>query len=140
MSSTTSVLANSGAETVSEPVDDVTEWVMVCELDKLHIERGVAALVHGRPVAVFAIEAPESPLGGARSGDVEVFAIDHIDPRSNAPTMARGIIGSHDGEPTVAAPLLKERYSLVTGHGLGGHDYSIDTFEVQIVDGWVQVR
>ena len=106
-------------------------WQSVCPLLRLIPERGVAALVGGRPVALFRLEGPE----GTR-----VFAVDHIDPRMQVPTMARGLVGSVGDEPTVAAPLLKEKYSLVTGQCFTNPEYQLPVFDVRVHDGQIYVR
>ncbi len=54
--------------------------------------------------------------------------------------MARGIVGSVDGWPTVAAPLLKERYELETGRCLSDETLTLGVFPARIRDGNVEVR
>lgn len=106
-------------------------WETVCPLDRLIPERGAAALIGDQPIAIFRIEGPD----GTR-----LYAVDHIDPRMKAPTMARGLVGSVGDEPTVAAPLLKEKYSLVTGECFTNPDYHLPVFEVRLHNGNVQLR
>jgi len=102
-------------------------WVDVCPVATVTPDRGFAALVGGRAVAVFVLS----------SGDA--YAIDHIDPFHGAPVMARGLVGMVDGVPTVASPLLKQRFELATGRCLDVDDVALDTFEVRIDDGKVRV-
>ena len=107
------------------------QWTTVCELDRVTAERGVAALVDGEQIAIFRIDVATG---------TELYAVGHIDPRTGAPTMARGLVGSVGDEPTVAAPLLKEKYSLRTGECLSNPEYSLPVFEVRLHNDQVQVR
>jgi nitrite reductase (NADH) small subunit len=81
-------------------------WVAVCAVDGLVPDRGVAALVDGRQVAVFLL------------GTGELFAVDNIDPFSGAAVMSRGLVGDADGAPTVASPVYKQRFDLRSGRCL----------------------
>jgi NAD(P)H-dependent nitrite reductase small subunit len=105
-------------------------WVPVCALEALTPERGVAALVGGRAIALF------------RLGD-EVRAIDNLDPYAGASVLARGLVGrlERDDRPVryVASPLRKQRFDLDTGHDLDG-DRHRATWPARIVDGVVEVR
>ena len=108
----------------------------MCATDRVRPDRGVAALVGDDMVALFRV-----------GGDQEQwFAIDHLDPVTGAPVMARGLVGSTDGAdaeggdaPTVASPIYKERYDLRTGMGIG-NDHAAKTWDVRVVDGMVEVR
>jgi nitrite reductase (NADH) small subunit len=102
-------------------------WVDVCPLDRLVVDRGVAALVGGEPVALFRLW-----------GD-ELYAIDHCEPFTGAPVMARGLVGSAGGTPTVASPLHKERFDLRTGGCLDAPGRSVRTWPVRVTGGVVQV-
>ncbi len=75
----------------------------VCNLSRLTINRGVCALVHGQAVAVFLLT------------DGTVRAVGNLDPCSGASIMSRGLIGDVLGEPTVASPMYKQRFSLLDG-------------------------
>ena len=108
-----------------------TDWQEICALDKLESERGVAALLDGRPIAIFRITTS--------SGD-EVYAVDHVDPRTQSPTMARGLVGSAKDEPIVISPLLKDRFSLITGKCLNDEQLALRTYEAGIENGCVYVR
>ncbi len=102
-------------------------WQPVCPVDRLPVERGVAALVAGHAVALFRL----------RSGDL--FAIDHHEPFTGMPVMARGLVGSVGDTPTVASPLHKQRFDLRTGACLDDPDHSIRAWPVRVVDDEVQV-
>ena len=75
----------------------------ICRYDDLLPERGVAALVRGRQVAVF------------RTYDGAVYALDNRDPFSGANVLSRGIVGSRGDVPTVASPMYKQVFDLRTG-------------------------
>ena len=102
-------------------------WVAVCPLSRIPVDRGVAALVAGIPVAVFRL-----------AGD-EVYAVDHADPATGAPVMARGLVGSRGDAPTVASPLHKETYDLRTGACLDDEHLRLRTWSVSVVDAVVHV-
>jgi nitrite reductase (NADH) small subunit len=102
-------------------------WTPVCRLDRLEPERGVAALVDGVQVALFA-------------SDGELFAVDNLDPVGGAYVLSRGIVGSRGGVPTVASPLHKQVYDLRTGRCLDLPDVSVRRHDVRSRDGLVEVR
>jgi nitrite reductase (NADH) small subunit len=104
------------------------ETVSVCALARLTPDRGVAALVSGRAVAVFLLSTGE------------LVAIDDIDPSSGARVLSRGLVGDVDGTPTVASPMYKERFDLRTGRCLDDPDLTVAVHEVAVVDGNVVVR
>lgn len=112
-----------------------TTWVVVCEAARLVPDRGVAALVDGEPVAIFR-------LSGIGDEGERWFGIDHIDPRSGAAVMARGLVGSIDRDgvavATIASPIYKQRYDLATGDGLDD-DTELGVWTVRCVDGIVSV-
>lgn len=104
--------------------------VAVCAFEDLLPERGVAALIEGRQVAIF------------RTHDGEVFAVQQLDPYSQAMVLSRGIVGSRGGRPTVASPMYKQVFDLTTGECLdpvGETPRSITTYAVRVVDGIVRV-
>lgn len=116
--------------------DEARQWVDVCAVETVTPDRGVAALVGGVPVAIFRLAA--TPDASA-----QWFGVDHIDPRTGAPVIARGLVGSatvDDVEvPTIASPLHKQRYNLRTGAGLGDEATSLRTWTVAVFDGRVFV-
>lgn len=102
--------------------------VRVCLLEDLDIERGVAALVHGRQVALFLL------------ADGAVHAVDHRDPATGANVVARGLLGTTlDGEWFVASPLHKHRYSLVDGRCLTDPALALAVHRTDVRDGAVEV-
>lgn len=113
-------------------------WHRVCKESSLLTDRGVAALVDGRQVAIFAVARP-----ARTEGDRELFAVDHHDPCSDANVLARGLIGSIGAEPServvVFSPIHKERFDLRTGECLDA-DAAIGVHDVRLRDGWIEVR
>ncbi len=78
-------------------------WVRVCRVDDLLVERGAAALIGDRQIALF------------RTYDGRLYATDQLDPFSGAAIMSRGIVGDRAGAPTVASPMYKQVFDLRTG-------------------------
>ena len=103
-------------------------WVAICPTHRLTPDRGVAALVDGRAVAVFLL------------ADGSLHAIDNIDPISGASVLSRGIVGDADGSPTVASPMYKQRFDLRSGRCLDRDHTTVVTHDVRERDGIVQVR
>ncbi|MEN8650557.1 nitrite reductase small subunit NirD [Streptomyces sp. 21So2-11] len=97
------------------------EWLTVCALSVLTPGRGVAALLpDGRQAAVF-LDRAGTP-----------YAIDNRDPFSGAYVLSRGLLGTSDGSPFVASPLLKQRFDLTTGRCLDDDSVSVGTFRVRL--------
>jgi nitrite reductase (NADH) small subunit len=101
--------------------------VVVCAYDALLPERGVAALVGGRQLALF------------RAYDGTVYALDNHDPFSGANVLSRGIVGSRGDVPTVASPMYKQVFDLRTGSCLDDPEVSVASHQVRVVDGQVVV-
>lgn len=102
--------------------------VAVCRLDDLEPERGVAALVDGVQIAIFLLH------------DGRVVAVDHHDPFSGANVIARGIVGSRGDTPTVASPMFKQVFDLLTGACLDDPAVSLRVYPVTVdADGVVRV-
>jgi nitrite reductase (NADH) small subunit len=105
----------------------VRGWARVCDYDDLLPERGECALVGGWQVAVF------------RLHDGRLFALSNRDPFSGANVLARGIVGSRGGLPTVASPLYKQVFDLATGRCLDDATVSVPTFRVRVNGTQVEV-
>ena len=100
---------------------------VVCAFDVLLPERGVAALLGDRQIALF------------RTHQGEVFAIGNQDPFSGANVMSRGIVGSRGDVPTVASPMFKQVFDLRTGVCLDDPSVSLPVYPVTVLDGQVVV-
>ncbi|WP_394280935.1 nitrite reductase small subunit NirD [Corynebacterium sp.] len=89
------------------------------DASKLEENLGVAVLMpNDEQVAVYLV-------GG------ELYALSNIDPYSRAAVMSRGIIGEHEGRPTVASPMLKQKFYLDDGTSLQEDDIVIQTYPVK---------
>jgi nitrite reductase (NADH) small subunit len=104
-------------------------WTPVCAFDHLQPDRGAAAMVDGRLVALFRL-----------SGTDEVFAVDNEDPFSGAAVIARGLVGDRGGVTKVTSPMYKQSFDLRTGRCLDDPTVAVATYEVRVRDGWVEVR
>ncbi|WP_191600298.1 nitrite reductase small subunit NirD [Marinomonas algicola] len=82
-------------------------WIQICTFDDLVAHAGIAARVTDSQVAIFF--EPESN---------QLYALSNWDPIAKANVMSRGLIAEVDGRLTVASPLYKQRYCLVTGECL----------------------
>lgn len=106
-------------------------WVRVCAVSDLELERGRAALIGGEQVALFLVH------------DGGIHAVQQRDPYSGAYVMARGIVGTRDGAPTVASPMFKQVFDLRTGVCLetqGKDPKALTVWPVAIDDGAVFIR
>lgn len=119
-------------------------WERACLLSDLFPERGAAALFGDTQVALFRL--PEERGYGSHGG--RVYAVQNLDPFSGAHVLSRGIVGTRAGEPTVASPVYKQVFSLVTGRCLvladkspkDGYEPDLAVHEVEVRDGAVLVR
>ena len=97
-------------------------WIAVCEKSRLTPGRGVAALLpDGRQAALF-VDRTGRP-----------YAIENRDPFTGAQVLSRGLLGSADGRPFVASPLLKQRFDLETGKCLDDDEVSVAVYPVRTV-------
>ena len=102
-------------------------WIPVCAYRRLQPERGVAALVDDRTVAIF------------RLHDGTLRAIGNVDPFTGASVLSRGIVGTRGDAPTVASPLHKQVYDLGTGVCLDAPEVRVPTYPVRVRNGLVEV-
>ena len=106
-------------------------WIRVCRVDDLLVERGAAALLGDRQIALF------------RTFDGRIFATDQIDPFSGAAVLSRGIVGDRGGVPTVASPMYKQVFDLRTGTCLdtqGKDPLTVAVHPVAVAEGDVFVK
>lgn len=104
-----------------------TAWTEICPVDRIEIERGVAALVSGTPVALF------------RTHTGDLHALDNVDPLSGASVLSRGIVGTRGDIPTVASPMHKQAFDLRTGECLDAAGVRVRVFQVRVRDGIVEI-
>ena len=115
-------------EAARTPDDVPTAWVDVVAEEHLRPEVGLPALVSGQAVAVF------------RTFAGELYAVSNYDPASGASVIARGIVGTRGDVPVVASPMYKHVFDLRTGRCLDDESKSLQTYEVRVRAGVVQVR
>ncbi|MCP2326506.1 nitrite reductase (NADH) small subunit [Hamadaea flava] len=106
---------------------DLAVWTPICSISRLEIERGVAALVEGVPVAIF------------RTFTGDVYAVDNVDPFSGASVLSRGIVGTRGDVPTVASPMHKQAFDLRTGDCLDDPTMRVRAWAVRVRDGVVEI-
>ncbi|MGQ0830762.1 MAG: nitrite reductase small subunit NirD [Microthrixaceae bacterium] len=102
-------------------------WEAVCATSEVTLDRGVTALIDGTDVAIFLL------------GNGDLFAIDDRDPFSGASVLSRGLVGDVSGEPTVASPVYKQRFSLRTGRCLDDDSVAVRTWAARIRAGRIEV-
>ena len=100
----------------------------VCALTDIAPNTGVCALHEGEQVALFRIGNTE-----------QVFAVSNFDPFGKANVMSRGLTGSKGDRLFVASPLYKQHFDLKTGECFEDESVKLKTWQVQIVDGKVQL-
>ena len=99
---------------------DLREFTAVCSVDDIVPNTGVAALVAGRQIAVF------------RLGAERFYAIDHVDPKSGAGVLARGLVGNLGDRIVVASPIFKNHFDLTSGECLEAPEHSVRAHAVRI--------
>lgn len=70
----------------------------------------------------------------------EWYATQNTCPHRGESVMARGLLGSQDGEPKVACPVHKRTFSLITGKGLSDPVFRLQTFPVRVSENEVYVK
>jgi nitrite reductase (NADH) large subunit len=90
-------------------------------------DTGVCADVAGKQIAIFRI-------------DDMLYALDNFDPASGINVLSRGIVADLGGEMTVASPIYKQHFSLVTGRCLEDPALSVASYPTRVVEGAVWVR
>ena len=88
---------------------------------------GICVKVSGRQIAVFYLPDTQQ----------QWFAIDNFNPQNQRMVLSRGITGDQDGEPFVACPLHRYRYSLIDGKCLTDETYKVSTYLVELDNGTV---
>lgn len=122
--------------TIAEPRtendrDAAADWVRVCAVADLEVERGRAALLADTQIALFLLH------------DGRVHAVQNLDPYSGANVISRGIVGTRQDAPTVASPMYKQVFDLRTGVCLdtqGKDPASLEVWPVAVSDGDVFVK
>ena len=106
----------------------LVDFIAVCDRRRLTANRGVAALVHGVPIALFSL------------ADGSIHVIDNTDPFSGAGVLSRGLIGDVNGAATVASPMHKQRFALATGVCIDDPTMLVRVHEVRVTADTIEVR
>ncbi|MEU5688736.1 nitrite reductase (NAD(P)H) small subunit [Streptomyces venezuelae] len=119
MSGSTSVGIQSTSASIQLRLEE--DWLEICDRTQLVPGRGLAALLpDGRQAALFL----------DREG--RAYAIDNRDPFTGAAVLSRGLLGTEQGRPFVASPLLKQRFDLETGRCLDDKEVSVAVHPVRV--------
>ncbi|WP_434640422.1 nitrite reductase large subunit NirB [Klebsiella sp. I138] len=116
---------------VAAPVRDegnvsTRPWQAICDLEAIPAQAGIGARLGERQIALF------------RFGE-QVYALDNLEPGSDANVLARGILGDASGEPIVISPLYKQRIRLRDGRPSEGGDPVVRAWPVKVENGTVWV-
>ncbi|MGL6361875.1 nitrite reductase small subunit NirD [Aeromonas veronii] len=105
-------------QAVGEPSAEM-QWQAVCEQHVLEEGLGRSVLLQGEVIALFR-------CGG------HIYALDGMDPVAAAPVIALGLVGDCQGEPMVASPIYKQRYSLRDGRCLDNSALRLRSWRVKV--------
>ena len=101
-------------------------WLSLCDADDIGECLGVRALVDTQQIAIFRVKN-------------NFYAIDAIDPFTNAAVLSRGIVGDLKGQLVVASPIYKQHFNLETGQCLEDEAVSVATYAVREQNGKIQI-
>lgn len=101
-------------------------WQAICDLEAIPAQAGIGARLGERQIALF------------RFGE-QVYALDNLEPGSDANVLSRGILGDAGGEPIVISPLYKHRIRLRDGRPCDGGEPMVRAWPVRIENGTVWV-
>ncbi|WP_413700736.1 nitrite reductase small subunit NirD [Psychromonas sp. KJ10-10] len=107
----------------------MSQWITVCDLEKIFPATGICALVDGKQVAIF-----------RPSEESQVYALNNMDPFAHSNVLSRGVICEHQEQLWVASPLKKQRFNLKDGSCLENSEVSVDVYNVRVADGKVEVQ
>lgn len=109
-----------------EPTLPSRPWQVICDLDAIPQQAGIGARLGERQIALF------------RFGD-QVYALDNLEPGSEANVLSRGLLGDAGGEPIVISPLYKQRIRLRDGRQCDGSEQAVRAWPVKVENGKVWV-
>lgn len=103
--------------------------VIACRQSDLVENSGITALVDGQQIALFYITKPE----------IAVYAIGNHDPFSKTNILSRGILCEIEGRLSVASPMYKQHFDLITGECIEDNSISVPVYPAKIVVEHVQL-
>jgi nitrite reductase (NADH) large subunit len=101
-------------------------WQAVCDVTDIPPQAGIGARLGERQIALF------------RIGE-QVYALDNLEPGSEANVLSRGLLGDAAGEPIVISPLYKQRIRLRDGRGVENDAVCVRAWPVKVEAGKVLV-
>ncbi|MEO3988419.1 nitrite reductase large subunit NirB [Pseudocitrobacter cyperus] len=101
-------------------------WQAICPLSSIPAQAGIGARLGEMQIALF------------RFGD-KVYALDNLEPGSQANVLSRGLLGDAAGEPIVISPLYKRRIRLRDGRQCDNGEAVVRAWPVKVEDGTVWV-
>jgi nitrite reductase (NADH) large subunit len=111
------------------PFSPARKWVKLGEASEVP-ENGGQALRYGRhQIAVFNFTS----MG-------KWYACQNLCPHKREMVLARGMLGDMGGIPKVVCPMHKKAFSLEDGKNTNGEAYRIQTFDIEIRNGYVFVQ
>ncbi|WP_072214978.1 nitrite reductase large subunit NirB [Type-D symbiont of Plautia stali] len=99
-------------------------WSAICDVTAIPASAGIGARLGGQRVALF------------RMGET-IYALEDIEPGTQASVLSRGILGDVAGEPVVISPLYKQRVRLRDGQSLDNAEHQLRCWPVRIDGGKV---
>lgn len=94
-------------------------WQAICSIDDLIFNMGVTARIHEHQVAIFRIKQG-------------IYALDNLDPFSQAAVLARGLVGDIKGRMVVASPMYKQHFCLQTGQCIEDPAVSVRSWPLRL--------
>lgn len=102
-------------------------WIKVAKTEDINSNGGACVIYDEQQIAIFNYKDGE-----------EWFAIQNMCPHKKAMLLSRGLIGDAQGEPMVACPLHKNRFSLKTGQHLEDNiKYDLKTYPIKVAEGLI---
>ncbi len=81
-------------------------------------------------MAVLLPDGGQAALFRDRAG--RLYAIGNVDPFTGAGVLCHGLLGSFQGRPYVASPLLKQRFDLADGRCLDDESVAVAVYPVRV--------
>ncbi|WP_407731166.1 nitrite reductase large subunit NirB [Pseudocitrobacter faecalis] len=101
-------------------------WQAICALTAIPAQAGIGARLGEMQIALF------------RFGE-NVYALDNLEPGSQANVLSRGLLGDAAGEPIVISPLYKRRIRLRDGRQCDSGEVVVRAWPVKVENGTVWV-
>ncbi len=103
------------------------EWKAVCKVSDVLPGTGVG------------VRLPEGQAALFCTRDGNFFALDNMDPFSNANVLSRGLLGSLGGRKVVASPIYKQHFDLETGQCLEDETVTLNVYPVRVEGDVIEV-